>query len=128
MTDRDLSGGVDEQELTTDTMIVGKHGDDLVLLVRDGDDVHAIGATCTHYGGPLVDGLAIKGTVRCPWHHACFDLRTGAVLHGPALASQPTWRVEKRDGRLFVGERRAPAEPPRVETNVDVVVIVGAGP
>jgi len=65
-------------------MLAGKVGDEAVLAgASRGDDLYAVGATCTHYGGPLVEGLLVDGTVRCPWHHACFDLKTGAALAAP---------------------------------------------
>jgi phenylpropionate dioxygenase-like ring-hydroxylating dioxygenase large terminal subunit len=87
------------------------------------------GATCTHYGGPLGDGLLVGDTVRCPWHHACFSLRTGEAIRAPALSEIPCFAVETRDGKLFVHEARkgaaravtqSPAAPPSV-------VIVGGG-
>jgi 3-phenylpropionate/trans-cinnamate dioxygenase ferredoxin reductase subunit len=87
-----------------------------------------VGATCTHYGGPLIEGLAVDGTVRCPWHHACFSLRTGASLRPPALFDLPSYRVEERDGTVYVREKQ---DTPRSETAPKVrpasVVIVGAG-
>src|SRR5688572_18046483 len=107
-------------------MIVGKLGEDEILLAREGEEVHAVGATCTHYGGPLAEGALVNGTVRCPWHHACFDLRTGTVLRAPALAPLARWRVERRGDRYFVTGRIEP-EPPSPSTGPENVVIVGMG-
>jgi NADPH-dependent 2,4-dienoyl-CoA reductase/sulfur reductase-like enzyme/nitrite reductase/ring-hydroxylating ferredoxin subunit len=80
-------------------------GEDEVLLVRRDGEVFAISAHCTHYHGPLADGLVVGGTVRCPWHHACFDLSTGEALHAPAFDPLSCWKVEQRDGMVFVGEK-----------------------
>ena len=68
-------------------MLLGHVGDDAVLLARAGDEFFAIDAPCSHYNGPLAEGAIDDETVRCPWHHACFDLRTGEALRAPALSS-----------------------------------------
>ena len=81
----DLAQGIALAELPDGGKLVGHVGDEAVLLVRRGADVFAIGAHCTHYHGPLGDGLIVDDTVRCPWHHACFDLRTGEAVRAPAL-------------------------------------------
>src|SRR6185312_16598700 len=82
----DLRAGVPESALSDGCMLAGHVGEDAVLIARRGQDVFAIGATCTHYGGPLPEGLMVGETVRCPWHHACFSLRTGEAIAAPALS------------------------------------------
>jgi apoptosis-inducing factor 3 len=62
----------------------------------------------------MADGLLVGDTVRCPWHHACFSLRTGAALRAPALDPVSCWRVEQLDGSVYVREKLARAEPKRL--------------
>ncbi|HWQ12969.1 MAG TPA: Rieske (2Fe-2S) protein [Roseiflexaceae bacterium] len=73
-----------------------------VLLYRDGDQVYAIGAVCSHAGGPLEEGEFQGGCVQCPWHQSVFDLRTGAVVHGPATHAQPAYEARVRGGQVEV--------------------------
>ena len=80
----DLTRGVPLGDVPDGGMVGGHVGDDAVLLARRGDELFAIGATCSHYGGPLAEGLIVGDTVRCPWHHACFSLRTGEAVASPA--------------------------------------------
>jgi NADPH-dependent 2,4-dienoyl-CoA reductase/sulfur reductase-like enzyme/nitrite reductase/ring-hydroxylating ferredoxin subunit len=101
----DLTNGIPEDDLADGAMLVGQVGDETVLLARRGAEIFAIGATCTHYGGPLGEGLIVEDTVRCPWHHACFSLRTGEALAAPALNATSCWRTERRDGRIFVRDK-----------------------
>jgi len=126
----DLTKGVRVTELRDKGALVGHVGDDEVLLVHREGAVFAVGAHCTHYHGPLVDGLVIGETVRCPWHHACFDLRTGEPLRPPALDPIACWRVD-RDGDRVVVTTKAPAPPPRHMAadakHPESIVIVGAG-
>jgi len=102
----DLSRGISLDQLADGKMLVGQVGGEDVLLVRRGQDIFAVGVHCTHYHGPLVDGLVVGDTVRCPWHHACFDLRTGEALAAPALSPIACWPVEQRDGKIWVSEKR----------------------
>src|SRR5215475_15103878 len=89
-------------ELAEGAMLRGQVDGTPALLVRHGGALSAIGATCTHYGGPLAEGLVVGDTIRCPWHHACFSLPTGAMLHPPALNSLPCWKVEQHAGMAFL--------------------------
>jgi nitrite reductase/ring-hydroxylating ferredoxin subunit len=66
-------------------MLVGHADGKAVLLARVGQEIFAVSPHCTHYNGPLAEGLMVGETVRCPWHHACFDLRTGEAIRAPAL-------------------------------------------
>ncbi|MFL5088925.1 MAG: FAD-dependent oxidoreductase [Xanthobacteraceae bacterium] len=127
----DLTQGVALAELVEDQPLVGHVGDEQVMLVRRGTAVFAVGASCTHYHGPLAEGLIVGDEVRCPWHHACFDLRTGEAVRAPALSPIASWSVEQRDGKVFVRERLDPSAAPRVSRAAadrpDKIVIVGGG-
>jgi NADPH-dependent 2,4-dienoyl-CoA reductase/sulfur reductase-like enzyme/nitrite reductase/ring-hydroxylating ferredoxin subunit len=79
-----------------------KAGETDVLLARRDDEVFALGATCTHYGAPLEKGLLHGSRITCPWHHACFDLRTGKRLEAPALDGLPRYEVRLDDGQIYV--------------------------
>ena len=124
MTDRDLAAGVPETDVREGESLLGKVGDDAVILVRDRGKVYALGATCTHYSGPLAEGIVAHGHVHCPWHHACFDLATGHA-HGPALAPIPCYDVALENGTLRVGGKREIVPP--AMTGPSKVVIVGGG-
>jgi len=75
----DFRNGFPIRDLGDGSMISGQADGEELVLARRGDEVFAIGAHCTHYGGPLAEGLIVGDTVRCPWHHACFSLRNGAA-------------------------------------------------
>ncbi|HEX6707213.1 MAG TPA: FAD-dependent oxidoreductase [Albitalea sp.] len=98
----DLTQGVPASALADGAMLRGHAQGEAVLLARRGDAFFAVGATCTHYGGPLDEGLMVDDTVRCPWHHACFSLRSGEALRAPALNAIACWKVEQRDGKVWV--------------------------
>src|SRR5438132_14228585 len=128
----DLTAGIPMASLAEGVPLRGHADGAAVIVVRRGDDVYAIGATCSHYGGPLADGLVVDDTVRCPWHHACFSLRTGEALRAPALNPVPCYAVVERDGRVFVtGKQAAPGSVrrrvPRGAPLPRSVAIVGAG-
>jgi apoptosis-inducing factor 3 len=127
----DLAQGIALAELADGGKLVGHARGEQVLLVRRGTQIFAIGAECTHYHGPLVDGIVVDDTVRCPWHHACFDLRTGEALRAPAFDPVACWSVEQRDGKIFVREKRErPATAPRGKIpgkEPERIVIVGGG-
>ncbi len=123
-----VADGLPETDILDGEMVLGHAHGDAVLLVRKGAAVFAMGATCTHYGGPLAEGLFDGEGVRCPWHHACFDARTGTAVRPPALNPVDTYEVVTRNGRLFVGGKVDRTTPPRpIERPPGSVVIVGAG-
>ena len=111
VTGPDLTQGVPLGDVAEGTPLLGHADGEAVILTRCGGHLRAVGATCTHYGGPLASGLVVDGTIRCPWHHAAFDLATGEAVRPPALTSLPCWSVEERDGLAVVTGRREPREP-----------------
>jgi NADPH-dependent 2,4-dienoyl-CoA reductase/sulfur reductase-like enzyme/nitrite reductase/ring-hydroxylating ferredoxin subunit len=123
----DLSQGILLSDIPASGMLVGHVGTDGVLVVRRGDDVFALGSTCTHYGGPLGEGLVVGDTVRCPWHHACFGLRGGEPLRPPARAPIDSWRVERTGERIVIREKSEPRPREATSGGPASVVIVGGG-
>ncbi|MDW6023358.1 FAD-dependent oxidoreductase [Mesorhizobium sp. BAC0120] len=127
----DLLQGIALADLPDGGKLLGHCGGDQVLVVRRGTEIFAVDAHCTHYGGPLADGLVVNNTVRCPWHHACFDLRTGEALRAPAFRGLARWWVEQRDGRVFVVGKRKRMEPApggkASGADSEKIVIVGGG-
>ncbi len=76
-------------------------GQDILLYRRHGA-IYAIGAVCSHAGGPLEDGQFYDYCVQCPWHDSVFDLRDGSVVHGPTTFNQPVYRVRVLNGQIEV--------------------------
>jgi NADPH-dependent 2,4-dienoyl-CoA reductase/sulfur reductase-like enzyme/nitrite reductase/ring-hydroxylating ferredoxin subunit len=125
----DFRQGVAVGDIADGAVLHGRVDNTPALLVRQGINLFAVGATCTHYGGPLAEGLVVGDTVRCPWHHACFSLRTGAALRPPALNALPCWQVEQHGGMAFVREE-LPRTPPPALSGKGVpasVAIIGGG-
>ena len=126
----DLTLGVATDTIADGKMLLGHVGEDPVLLARRGNTFFAIGAACTHYGGPLAEGLMVEDTVRCPWHHACFSLTTGEALHAPALSPVACWSTELVDDKVLVRGKAAPAQAVRLAPNAGSpqrIVIIGGG-
>ena len=113
----------------TDGKLLGHVDGDEVLLLLAGSDVFAIDPYCSHYHGPLADGLVVGDTIRCPWHHACFSLRTGEALRPPALSTLSAWQVDRDGEKIFV--RRRLEEPRCAASHAAAtpgkIVIVGGG-
>jgi nitrite reductase/ring-hydroxylating ferredoxin subunit len=99
----DLTHAIELSIIPDETMLAHAQGEPVLLTPR-GDEVFAIGAICTHYGAPLEEGLLVGDTVRCPWHHAGFGLRTGEAFRGPTIDRFPagalkwyaTWHASSR--------------------------------
>src|SRR5919198_4018343 len=129
----DFKAGFPVNKLSDGGMVAGQLDGEDILLARRGDEFFAVGAFCTHYHGPLADGLIVGDTVRCPWHHACFNLHTGEPVRAPALDSIACWRVERQGDKVFVREklpetpRRAAASAAARQTPSSVIIVGGGG-
>src|SRR4029079_19641481 len=122
----DLAAGIAVADIPDGGSLVGHAGGEAVLVAREGDEVFAVGATCSHYNGPLGEGLIVGETVRCPWHHACFSLRTGEALRPPALHPVTCDRVEGSAETVRVtGKVERKAAPARKNAPASVVIVGG---
>jgi NADPH-dependent 2,4-dienoyl-CoA reductase/sulfur reductase-like enzyme/nitrite reductase/ring-hydroxylating ferredoxin subunit len=122
-----LAEGIPLAQVPDGGFVTGRVGDEDVLLVRRGDAIAAIGAHCTHYHGPLAEGLVVGDTIRCPWHHACFSLKTGEALGAPALDPIACWHVERQGDLVLVREKRPEPAPRTPASKPSSIVIVGGG-
>ncbi len=130
-----IKDGVALSEIADGARVLGHADGEPVLVVRQGEEIFAVAASCTHYGGPLAEGLVVGEMVHCPWHHAAFSLRTGEAVRAPALNPLACWSAERRGDRVHVGSKRE--RDPLKPTADDLarpgrdrptsVVIVGAG-
>jgi apoptosis-inducing factor 3 len=96
-------------------------------MVRQGGDVFAIAATCTHYGGPLAEGIVVGDTIRCPWHHARFSLRTGEAVGAPALNPLSCFQVNRQGDLVTITAKREMDFRVTCPLNPSSIVIIGAG-
>src|SRR5881398_923580 len=129
---RDLEGpdfekGCDIDEVQDGGMLLGHAFGEAILVARQGSQLFAIGATCTHYGGPLAKGLMVDCTVRCPWHHARFDLRTGEAIGAPALSNVIRYKIDKRGEQFSVAGKIDEKPVRKPKSSSASVVIVGGG-
>jgi nitrite reductase/ring-hydroxylating ferredoxin subunit/uncharacterized membrane protein len=95
----------DEADLDEGEPVAVQTGDDTVLLIRTGAEVHAISSVCGHAGGPLHEGAIADGCVICPWHGSAFRLSDGHVVRGPATGHQPVYDVQVDHGKVSVRRR-----------------------
>ena len=123
----DLKLGVDPGSLEDNSPLLGHFDGEAVILVRQGGNIFAVGATCTHYGGPLSDGLVVGQTIRCPWHHARFSLSTGEAEGAPALNPVTCFRVLNEDGKVRIDRKRDVTFQVACPKTPESVVIIGAG-
>src|SRR5437763_11341097 len=123
----DFEAGCEIESVDDGGMLLGHAFGEAILVARQGSELFAIGATCTHYGGPLAKGLMVDCTVRCPWHHARFDLRTGEAIAGPALSNTSSWKIEKRGARFFVTGKSDTKPSDKPKSTPASVIIIGGG-
>src|SRR4051812_33572761 len=123
----DLAQGIAAAEFSGQTLL-GHVADQDVLLVRSGSEIFAIDAYCSHYHGPLADGLVVGDSIRCPWHHACFSLRSGEASCAPAFSALAVWQVEREGDRIVVRQKRErpkPAAKPLPDAPGKIVIVGG---
>ncbi|RPH71997.1 MAG: pyridine nucleotide-disulfide oxidoreductase [Myxococcaceae bacterium] len=123
----ELSKGIELADIPDGGMLTAQVNGEPVVAVRRGEEVFVLAAKCGHYGAPLWDGIVVGTEVRCPWHHARFDVRTGEAVGPPSPRGLATWLVVREGSRVRAGARREPTAPRAVKNAPFSVLIVGAG-
>src|SRR5882762_3415747 len=101
----DFAAGVDDSRLNDGEPLLGHAAGEPIMLVKREGEVCAVGAVCTHYGGPLAEGIVEGGTIRCPWHHARLDPLLSGRAAGWTRACPGTSRAAKGRAICRPGER-----------------------
>ena len=122
-----LEEGISLSRLEEGKPLGGNVGDDKVVVVKQGDQIFAIGARCTHYSGPLEKGLVVGKTIRCPLHHAVFDLETSRPVGAPAFKPTGCYPVEVEGDRFRVLPKAEPESVTEPQESPESVLIIGAG-
>ncbi|MFM6927814.1 MAG: FAD-dependent oxidoreductase [Bdellovibrio sp.] len=123
----DFTKGVSVDLIKDGETLLGHVGDKAVMLVSLEGEIYAVGAKCSHYGGPLSKGTLVGATVHCPWHHASFNLKTGEPLKAPALMPISCWITEVRGDKIFVTGKKPLHHKVKEGTENTRIVIVGGG-
>lgn len=119
--------GIPIADLPEDEPVAAQLDGAPVVVIRTATGIHALGAKCTHYGSLLSDGTCAGGLLRCPSHHAAFDVETGAAVRAPAMNPVARYVTEVRDGRLYITDVEVPTRAAAPRVSPESVVIVGAG-
>ena len=106
LTGPDLTQGIEISSIRPGQLIAGHAFGEPVLLVHVEPNWFAVGGKCTHYGATLAEGVLVGETIRCPWHHACFELRNGAASRAPALNDLPSYTVVLENNVVRVTAKR----------------------
>ncbi|XP_055003884.1 apoptosis inducing factor mitochondria associated 4 [Boleophthalmus pectinirostris] len=125
-----------EDDLKDGEMKAVEVGDAKVLLVRTRGQYTAIGSKCSHYGAPLIKGVLVGDRVRCPFHGACFNVKTGDIEDYPGLDSLPCYKVTVTNGQVYVTiNKKTMMQTKRVKEMCSVtpdlkhtIVLIGGGP
>lgn len=94
-----------------------------LLLCRIEDKYYALAANCTHYGGPLADGVLSGDRIVCPWHHACFNAKTGVLLEPPAQDNLEKYETSIKNGDVIIS---VPDPEEEKQQNINSGKAVGA--
>ena len=110
----DFAIGIAMSDLSESTPLLGHAHGNAVVLIRQGANVHALGAKCSHYGGPLAQGLVVGESIRCPSASRVLRLRTGEAVGAPGLNPIACYEVQRRGDRVIVGSKQSlqPGKPP----------------
>jgi nitrite reductase/ring-hydroxylating ferredoxin subunit len=88
---------LDVTEIPEGVPTKAKAGAQALVLVREGETIHAMHDVCAHAGGPLSEGRIVDGCIECPWHFSRYELATGYKKAGPTTYDQPRYEVRRTE-------------------------------